>query len=158
MHAPHLRIPQPGCRDSRRRCRPVPLGDLEDELAERNITIVEDAAHAFGSCQGPARVGATGRATCFSFGPIKNLTCGQGGALVPRTREEADQARRIRLLGIAESAARRQNTTTYRVTGPGLRGPPLPDQRRDRPRSTPVLPGRPAPGALPVAHLRPSPE
>ncbi|MFE7276513.1 DegT/DnrJ/EryC1/StrS family aminotransferase [Streptomyces sp. NPDC057623] len=101
--------------------RPVPLGDLEDELAERNITIVEDAAHAFGSYQGPDRVGATGRATCFSFGPIKNLTCGQGGALVPRTREEAERARRIRLLGIAESAARRQNTTTYRVTGPGLR-------------------------------------
>ncbi|MGW6926316.1 DegT/DnrJ/EryC1/StrS family aminotransferase [Streptomyces sp. NPDC054950] len=81
----------------------------------------EDAAHSFGSRLGEGRVGASGDLTCFSFGPIKNLTCGQGGAVVPRTRTDADTIRRIRLLDIAQSQAERAQTTGYSVTGFGLR-------------------------------------
>lgn len=47
------------------------------------------AAHAFGSFAGLQRVGATGALTCFSFDAVKSLTCGDGGAIVPRTPEEA---------------------------------------------------------------------
>ncbi|PLW66589.1 aminotransferase class I/II-fold pyridoxal phosphate-dependent enzyme [Streptomyces sp. SCUT-3] len=101
--------------------RAVDLTDAQPTLAERCISIVEDAAHAFGSHQGTRRVGATGALTCFSFGPIKNLTCGLGGMLVPRTPQEADICRRLRGLGIVESPARRAKTTTYTVDGFGLR-------------------------------------
>ncbi|MFF4403641.1 DegT/DnrJ/EryC1/StrS family aminotransferase [Streptomyces sp. NPDC001404] len=101
--------------------RAVSLASIHDELAERTITIVEDAAHAFGSLDGTCRVGATGALTCFSFGPIKNLTCGQGGMVIPRTPEEADTIRRLRLLGVAQSQSERANTTTYRVDTFGLR-------------------------------------
>ncbi|AYG77933.1 UDP-4-amino-4-deoxy-L-arabinose--oxoglutarate aminotransferase [Streptomyces hundungensis] len=99
--------------------RAVDLSSLDGLLAERGITVVEDAAHAFGSHQGPKRVGATGRLTCFSFGPIKNLTCGQGGAIIPRTREEAYRLRHLRLLGVVESASQRAASTAYQVTEPG---------------------------------------
>jgi dTDP-4-amino-4,6-dideoxygalactose transaminase len=101
--------------------RAVDLSDVHEALAERNVTIVEDAAHAFGSCCGTERVGAAGLLTCFSFGPIKNLTCGQGGALVPRTPEEAKRARQMRLLGMIESPTERARSTSYRVGGFGLR-------------------------------------
>ncbi|MFB7595782.1 DegT/DnrJ/EryC1/StrS family aminotransferase [Streptomyces sp. NPDC056160] len=101
--------------------RPVDLTRVRKELAARNIVIVEDAAHAFGSGHGTRRVGATGDLTCFSFGPIKNLTCGQGGIVIPRTRKEADTIRRIRLLGVVQSQAERATTTSYRVEGFGLR-------------------------------------
>ncbi|MFD8592311.1 DegT/DnrJ/EryC1/StrS family aminotransferase [Streptomyces sp. NPDC059637] len=101
--------------------RAVDLTDAQPALAERRISVVEDAAHAFGSYQGPCRVGATGALTCFSFGPIKNLTCGLGGMLVPRTPHEADICRRLRGLGIVEPPARRAKTTTYTVDGFGLR-------------------------------------
>ncbi|MHC0430069.1 DegT/DnrJ/EryC1/StrS family aminotransferase [Streptomyces sp. O3] len=101
--------------------RAVELYGLRDELAGRGITVVEDAAHAFGSYQGIRRVGATGALTCFSFGPIKNLTCGQGGAIIPRDPQEAERARAIRLLGISATADDRTRTTTYRVQGIGLR-------------------------------------
>ncbi|MFF8845880.1 DegT/DnrJ/EryC1/StrS family aminotransferase [Streptomyces sp. NPDC015127] len=101
--------------------RPVDLTAIHGELAIRNITIVEDAAHAFGSFCGSRRVGATGLVTCFSFGPIKNLTCGQGGAIVPRSLEEATHARRMRLLGMVEPPAERARSTSYRVEGFGLR-------------------------------------
>ncbi|MEU6172934.1 DegT/DnrJ/EryC1/StrS family aminotransferase [Streptantibioticus parmotrematis] len=101
--------------------RAVDLSAAHAALDERGITVVEDAAHAFGSHHGSRLVGATGDLTCFSFGPIKNLTCGLGGAVVPRTPQEATACRRLRDLGIAESAATRARTTTYTVERLGLR-------------------------------------
>ncbi|MEU1308142.1 DegT/DnrJ/EryC1/StrS family aminotransferase [Streptomyces cinnamoneus] len=101
--------------------RAVDLGPIRAELNERGIAVIEDAAHAFGSRNGTRRVGATGELTCFSFGPIKNVTCGQGGMVIPRTPEEADTIRRLRVLGVAQSQRQRANITTYRVDSFGLR-------------------------------------
>jgi dTDP-4-amino-4,6-dideoxygalactose transaminase len=101
--------------------RAVDLSGITAELAGRGITVVEDAAHAFGSWHGTRRVGATGALTCFSFDPIKNLTCGEGGALVPRDAAEAGCARRIRDLGIAQPRARRSAAVSYTVEAFGLR-------------------------------------
>lgn len=102
--------------------RPVDLSTIQEELDERGIVVIEDAAHAFGSRHGTRRVGANEAAlTCFSFGPIKNLTCGQGGMVIPRTPAEADTMRRTRLLGVVQSQGERANTTSYRVGGFGLR-------------------------------------
>ncbi|WP_280477010.1 DegT/DnrJ/EryC1/StrS family aminotransferase [Nocardia asiatica] len=101
--------------------RAIDLSDIQSELDERGITVVEDAAHAFGSRLGPVRVGATGALTAFSFGPIKNLTCGEGGALIPRTPEQADRARTLRLLGVSQSQAARIRSTTYSVDAFGWR-------------------------------------
>jgi len=101
--------------------RAVDLTSARPALDEQGVTVVEDAAQAFGSWQGDRRVGATGVVTCFSFGPVKNLTCGLGGAIVPRTPLEADTCRRLRGLGIIESAARRAETTTYTIDGFGMR-------------------------------------
>ncbi|MFI0739250.1 DegT/DnrJ/EryC1/StrS family aminotransferase [Streptomyces sp. NPDC021100] len=102
--------------------RPVDLTAVHRELTGRDIAVIEDAAHAFGSRLAGRRVGAAGAAvTCFSFGPIKNLTCGQGGMLIPRTPDDAGTARRLRLLGVVQAQSRRANTTTYSVNGFGLR-------------------------------------
>ncbi|MFE3830969.1 DegT/DnrJ/EryC1/StrS family aminotransferase [Streptomyces sp. NPDC059092] len=101
--------------------RAVDLTAAAEVLGERGITVIEDAAHAFGSSLGTRLVGSTGALTCFSFGPIKNLTCIEGGAIVPRTSQEAGVARRLRTLGITQSQAERGRTTTYAVAGFGLR-------------------------------------
>jgi dTDP-4-amino-4,6-dideoxygalactose transaminase len=101
--------------------RAVDLSDAVPVLEKRGIRVVEDAAHAFGSYDGIRRVGATGALTCFSFGPIKNLTCGQGGLIVPRTAMEAETCRRLRSLGIVQSAASRAEATSYTVDGFGMR-------------------------------------
>lgn len=101
--------------------RGIDLSPIRDELTRHGIAVVEDAAHAFGSRIGGRRVGTTGDLTCFSFGPIKNLTCGQGGMLIPRTPQEADRVRSIRLLGVVQSQAERATTTTYTVGSFGLR-------------------------------------
>jgi dTDP-4-amino-4,6-dideoxygalactose transaminase len=101
--------------------RAIDLSAIAGDLAARGITVVEDAAHAFGSRLGGQLVGSTGALTCFSFDPIKNLTCGEGGALVPRGPGEAARARHIRGLGITETPEQRQSSLSYTVTGPGLR-------------------------------------
>ncbi|SOB78700.1 DegT/DnrJ/EryC1/StrS family aminotransferase [Streptomyces sp. 1331.2] len=101
--------------------RAVDLTEIRDTLDRRDIAVVEDAAHAFGSYRGSVRVGSTGDLTCFSFGPIKNLTCGQGGMVIPRTPAEAATVRQLRLLGVVASQAQRQAATSYRVEGFGLR-------------------------------------
>ncbi|KRV47400.1 DegT/DnrJ/EryC1/StrS aminotransferase [Wenjunlia vitaminophila] len=101
--------------------RAVDLTPARPALDEQGVAVIEDAAQAFGSWQGEGRVGATGVVTCFSFGPIKNLTCGLGGMVVPRTPLEADICRRLRSLGIVESAAHRAEATTYTVDGFGMR-------------------------------------
>jgi dTDP-4-amino-4,6-dideoxygalactose transaminase len=104
--------------------RAVDLAPLRAELADRGIRVVEDAAHAFGSRHhGTGEfVGARSDViTCFSFDPIKNLTCGDGGALVPSTPKEAEAARELRGLGIKQTYRERANATGYPVTGFGLR-------------------------------------
>ncbi|HZU55675.1 MAG TPA: DegT/DnrJ/EryC1/StrS family aminotransferase [Actinocrinis sp.] len=104
--------------------RAIDCSSIRAILHERDIVIIEDAAHAFGSTtpDGEVPVGATGDVTCFSFGPIKNLTCGQGGAIVPRSAHEAERARTLRLWGVATSQAERKRTTGYQVQGTGLHG------------------------------------
>jgi dTDP-4-amino-4,6-dideoxygalactose transaminase len=101
--------------------RAVDLAGIAPELASRGIAVIEDAAHAFGSRCGGRLVGGTGALTCFSFDPIKNLTCGEGGAVVPRDPAEATRARRIRDLGITQSRDHRLAAVGYTVSSFGLR-------------------------------------
>jgi len=90
---------------------------------ERNIIIIEDAAHAFGSLYKGKKIGSFGNVTCFSFDPIKTLTCGEGGA-VAVNHDLAELIRRKRNLGIDKDAYRRYEGTQnwfYEVVTQGYR-------------------------------------
>ncbi len=65
-----------------------------------SLRVVEDAAHSFGGTGHGRKVGATGDVVCFSFDGIKNITCGEGGAIVTADDEVARRARDARLLGV----------------------------------------------------------
>jgi dTDP-4-amino-4,6-dideoxygalactose transaminase len=71
--------------------------DAVFEIAGRHdLAVIEDAAQAHGALYKDRRVGARGRANCFSFYPGKNLGAyGEGGAVVT---DDAEVARRVRLL------------------------------------------------------------
>jgi len=76
------------------------------QLADRHdVFLVEDAAHAFGSTWRGQRVGTRGDIACFSFDSIKNITCGEGGAIACHDADLAERLRRKRTLGIDRSAA-----------------------------------------------------
>ena len=72
--------------------RPAPLA----ELGELDITLIEDAAQAFGSPE----VGRTGAASTFSFYPTKNLFClGDGGLVTVNDGEVGERVRMLRFHG-----------------------------------------------------------
>jgi len=47
----------------------------------RGLRVIEDAAHAIGTCWQGKRIGSFGDMVCFSFHPNKNMTTIEGGAL-----------------------------------------------------------------------------
>lgn len=97
---------------------------LLDIAGQHNLIVIEDAAHAFGSSYKGQKVGSFGHAACFSFDPIKNLTCGEGGAVVLQDNDIAEQIRRKRILGIDKDTwhrYRNQRTWFYEVTTQGYR-------------------------------------
>ena len=67
---------------------------------KHNLRIIEDAAHAFGSTYKGARIGSFGDITCFSFGSQKNITCGDGGAILSDNEDFDNLCRQKRLLGM----------------------------------------------------------
>ncbi|MCB2227342.1 MAG: DegT/DnrJ/EryC1/StrS family aminotransferase [Desulfarculaceae bacterium] len=84
---------------------PGDLDALYVWAAERGLRVVEDAAHAFGSEYQGRKVGTTGEAACFSFDSLKNITCGEGGAVVCRDAEVARLVRLKRALGMERGGA-----------------------------------------------------
>ena len=73
---------------------------LHDLGRRYGVHIVEDAAHAFGSTYKGRRLGALAEVACFSFDSIKNITCGEGGAIVCRDDSLAELIRSKRVLGM----------------------------------------------------------
>ena len=45
------------------------------------LIYIEDAAHAIGTAYKGRKIGSLADMTCFSFHPVKNITCGEGGAI-----------------------------------------------------------------------------
>lgn len=82
---------------------PVDMDHLHAIARKHNLRVVEDAAQAFGSEWKGQRIGAFGDFVSFSFQANKNLTTGEGGALVLNNLEEAKLAEKYRLQGVTRS-------------------------------------------------------
>ncbi|MFN7150986.1 MAG: DegT/DnrJ/EryC1/StrS family aminotransferase [Microthrixaceae bacterium] len=94
---------------------PVPR-TIWDLSAAHGAAVVEDAAHAFGARDehGLLRgVGSVGAA--FSFHATKNLTCGEGGAIVTSDDQLAEALRRARLHGLDRDAWEREVSGSWRM-------------------------------------------
>ncbi|WP_417851721.1 DegT/DnrJ/EryC1/StrS family aminotransferase [Thalassoglobus sp.] len=100
------------------------MNELLDRAGRLNLVVIEDAAQAFASRYGGENLGTLGDIGCFSFDPIKNISCGGGGALVTRSDQFADVLKKKRNLGIDRDSWTRINSDQdwyYNVTTSGLR-------------------------------------
>jgi dTDP-4-amino-4,6-dideoxygalactose transaminase len=103
------------------------VGKLEEIYAiaaRSNLRVIEDAAHAFGSTYKGELVGSTGDIVCFSFDGIKNITCGEGGAVVSADPEVLDRVKDARLLGVnrdSENRYTRRRSWSFDVHAQGWR-------------------------------------
>lgn len=104
--------------------KPVDMNPLLTFCESRGIHVVEDAAHAFGSTLDGKPIGSFGHLTCFSFDPIKTITCGEGGAICTANDAWNDALSTSRVLGISKNTWDRYQTKrpwTYEVVSTGYR-------------------------------------
>jgi dTDP-4-amino-4,6-dideoxygalactose transaminase len=85
-------------------------GDLNAiyQFAQKSgLRVIEDAAHAFGCTYQGRKIGSFGDLVCFSFDGIKNITSGEGGAVVTSDPQVIQSVQDARLLGVHRDTEKR---------------------------------------------------
>jgi len=75
---------------------PVNIPELNELVAGKGITVIEDAATAIGATVYGKKCGSLGEIGCFSFHPRKTLTTGEGGLLTTNNEDLAREASILR--------------------------------------------------------------
>ncbi|MEW6572534.1 MAG: DegT/DnrJ/EryC1/StrS family aminotransferase [Bacillota bacterium] len=88
----------------------IKLRSLADSY---NLRILEDSAHCIEGERDGVKPGALGDAAAFSFYATKNITCGEGGAVVTNDADLAEKLKALRIHGMSKSAADRY-TSAFR--------------------------------------------
>lgn len=86
---------------------------LSQIAAPKRIALIEDCAHAIESERDGVKPGALSASACFSFYATKNITCGEGGAVVTNSDATAAKLRLLRQHGMSANASERY-TGVYR--------------------------------------------
>ena len=78
---------------------PADMHALSDLATLHNLVIIEDACEAIGAEIRQRRVGSFGDLAVFGFYPNKQITTGEGGAVLAHVQIHADHLRRLRNQG-----------------------------------------------------------
>jgi dTDP-4-amino-4,6-dideoxygalactose transaminase len=100
------------------------LGSVYEFARQKGLRVIEDAAHSFGGVYQEKPVGAEGDVICFSFDGIKNITCGEGGAIVSKDTQVIKTLQDLRLLGVEKDTEKRysgQRSWDFQVHNQGWR-------------------------------------
>lgn len=89
------------------------MGPLLDFARERDLVVLEDAAQGFHARYRGQPLGTLADAGALSFHETKNVTCGEGGALVLRDRAVAARAETLREKGTNRRAFLRGEVDRY---------------------------------------------
>ena len=63
------------------------IDELKDICNKKGLILIEDACQAIGGSYKGRSLGRFGSMGCFSFDPVKTITCGEGGAVITDDRE-----------------------------------------------------------------------
>lgn len=72
------------------------IDGMRELCSQKDLFLLEDAAHAHGSTIGDKKAGTLGSAGCFSFYPTKIITSGEGGMISTNSEEVAESSRVMR--------------------------------------------------------------
>jgi dTDP-4-amino-4,6-dideoxygalactose transaminase len=103
---------------------PVDCDKLYAIAKKHHLRVIEDGAHAIGAEYKGKRLGSFGDVQMFSFHPNKNMTTGEGGAIIARDQALAEQIARLRFHGIDREAWNRfgkSGSQHYAVVAPGFK-------------------------------------
>jgi perosamine synthetase len=91
---------------------PADMQGLRDLATRHQLAIIEDACEALGAQIQNQRVGSFGDLAVFGFYPNKQITTGEGGAILAHTQAHAERLRSLRNQG--------RGTTTSASPSPAL--------------------------------------
>lgn len=85
-----------------------------DKIGRQDIDIIEDAAHCFEGELDGYKPGSHSKCAIFSFYATKNISCGEGGAVISSNREFIDNCKISRLHGMTGTAFDRYESKSFR--------------------------------------------
>lgn len=103
---------------------PVDLDPIYKIAQAYNLRILEDAAHAVGTCYKGKIIGSFGDTQAFSFHPNKVMTTGEGGCISTRDDKLAQEVKVQRFHGIDRESFNRygkEGNQDYDVIQPGYK-------------------------------------
>ncbi|HEX6143412.1 MAG TPA: DegT/DnrJ/EryC1/StrS family aminotransferase [Geminicoccaceae bacterium] len=83
------------------------FGGIRELVEGRGITVIEDAAHGFGSRHGGRIIAADAEFAAFSFAPTKQLASCNGGLLLYRDGSRREEINQLAFLGLAKDTFNR---------------------------------------------------
>jgi len=84
--------------------RPAAMEAFEAIAAERDLILIEDAAHCVEGVRDGRKIGSISPFTCFSFYANKNLTTAEGGMITTPSADAAAKMRIASLHGMSQDA------------------------------------------------------
>lgn len=103
---------------------PVDLDPLYALAKKHGLRVVEDCAHAIGAAYKGKKLGSFGDIQVMSFHPNKNMTTGEGGAVITDDKDVIAAIERLRFHGIDRNAFNRfakSGSQQYDVVVPGYK-------------------------------------
>jgi dTDP-4-amino-4,6-dideoxygalactose transaminase len=91
--------------------QPAEMDEINRIAEKHGLSVIEDAACAFGAQFRGSMAGTMGDFGCYSFHALKGITCGEGGALVAKDKKMAEKARRLCNYGIEPAWDRHSNVS-----------------------------------------------
>ena len=86
---------------------PCDLDKITKIVKKYNLKLIEDCAHAIETKYKNKHVGNFGDSGCFSFYANKNITTGEGGMLICKTKNIKEKIKILRLHGMSRDAWKR---------------------------------------------------
>ncbi|MGH7783885.1 MAG: DegT/DnrJ/EryC1/StrS family aminotransferase, partial [Candidatus Binatia bacterium] len=103
---------------------PCEYSKIMEIARNRDLKVIEDAAHALPAAYGKEKVGRISDITCFSFYATKTITTGEGGMATSENPEWAKRMRMMSLHGISLDAWDRytdKGSWYYEIIRPGYK-------------------------------------
>ena len=94
---------------------PCEVDKISKFCKSKKIVLIEDCAHALGTYIKNKHSGQFGISGCYSFYPTKQITTGEGGALVTNDKGFYDKIRKLKAFGIDKDIKDRKRPGDYDV-------------------------------------------
>ena len=91
------------------------LNDIIKICRQKKIKLIEDCAHSLGTFYKKKHVGNYGVSGCFSFYPTKQITTGEGGALITNDLKFYQKVKTLKAFGIDKDIKSRKRPGEYNV-------------------------------------------